>query len=184
MFENLETKTATRIVKMLRCNTFSKVLLIFIMLQYQESLAMPMIDDELIISDGHNHHIRKIHYNQPSVRSIYNSEPSYDKILNLKQELVTEAEKMATDMLIESLKENKAYVEYIIESEQQPEISSNRIQSKKHIFKADKNLKRLEKKSWKIPMKTLALYTENSHQGQNMMDELTEVFNSFKNSGR
>lgn len=33
-------------------------------------------------------------------------------------------------------------------------------------------------------MKTIALYTENTHQGQNMMDELTEAFNSFKDSGK
>jgi hypothetical protein len=185
---------------MVRCNTFSKVLLILLMIsQFNGSLTAPMIGDELIISNG-NHKIHKIRYNQPYREPTYNQYPnnyentdsSYEDLISLKQDLVNEAQKVTEDMIMENLKENKAYVEYIVESQQQqPEIIqrrqfANRTPTKKQkiLFKADKNLKRVEKKSWKIPMKTIALYTENSHSGQNMMDELTEAFNSFKNSGR
>lgn len=60
----------------------------------------------------------------------------------------------------------------------------NSIKHKK-IFKVDKNLQRLEKKSWKIPIKSLALYSENtkdSQAPQKMMDELTDLFDSFKDT--
>ena len=53
------------------------------------------------------------------------------------------------------------------------------------IFKVDKNLQRLEKKSWKIPLKTVALYSENNkdyQSPQKMIGELNELFDSFKDS--
>ncbi len=181
---------------MLRCIYLSKVLFILLLLsQFDHSLAAPMIDDELIISNG-NHKIHKIRYNQPYRHNENNYEKtdsSYEDLINLKQQIVNEAQKVTEDIIMENLKENKAYIEYLIESQQQqqPEIIQRRqfsdhtpTKKQKILFKADKNLKRVEKKSWKIPMKTIALYTENSHSGQNMMDELTEAFNSFKNSRR
>ena len=51
------------------------------------------------------------------------------------------------------------------------------------IFRVDKNLQRLEKKSWKIPIKTVALYKNVENQSpQKMVGELNELFDSFKNS--
>lgn len=52
--------------------------------------------------------------------------------------------------------------------------------SEKKVFKVNKNLQRLEKKSWKIPMKTIALtlYSKNSDN----MQELTKLIDSFKDS--
>lgn len=49
------------------------------------------------------------------------------------------------------------------------------------VFKLDKNLQRLEKKSWKIPIKSIALYTENS-QDSKLIGDLKELFHSFKDS--
>lgn len=55
----------------------------------------------------------------------------------------------------------------------------------KKIFKADKTLQRLEKKSWKIPMKSVALYSESSKDSQapqKMIGELQDLFDTFKDS--
>jgi hypothetical protein len=54
----------------------------------------------------------------------------------------------------------------------------------KKIFRANPNLQRLEKKSWKIPIKSIALYSENSKDSQNsqMMGDLKELFDTFKDS--
>lgn len=57
--------------------------------------------------------------------------------------------------------------------------------NKKKIFKADKNLQRLEKKSWKIPIKSVGLLSENSKDtagSQKFMDEMRDLFDSFKDS--
>lgn len=55
--------------------------------------------------------------------------------------------------------------------------------SNRKIFRVDKNLQRLEKKSWKIPIKTVALYKNVENQSpQKMVGELNELFDSFKNS--
>ena len=56
---------------------------------------------------------------------------------------------------------------------------------KRKIFRADKSMQRVEKKSWKIPIKSVGLYSENSkdaHAPQKFMDELTQIFDSFKDS--
>jgi hypothetical protein len=52
------------------------------------------------------------------------------------------------------------------------------------IFRADPNLQRLEKKSWKIPIKSIALYSENSKdlQASQMIGDLKELFDTFKDS--
>jgi hypothetical protein len=54
----------------------------------------------------------------------------------------------------------------------------------KKIFRADPNLQRLEKKSWKIPIKSIALYSENSKdlQASQMIGDLKELFDTFKDS--
>jgi hypothetical protein len=57
--------------------------------------------------------------------------------------------------------------------------------NKKKIFRIDRRLQRIEKKSWKIPIKSVALYSENSKDNnapQKMMDELTDLFETFKDS--
>ncbi|CAF1049142.1 unnamed protein product [Brachionus calyciflorus] len=48
------------------------------------------------------------------------------------------------------------------------------------VFKLDKNLQRLEKKSWKIPMKTVALYTEDKNA--NILGDLAAIITKFKDS--
>ena len=56
---------------------------------------------------------------------------------------------------------------------------------KRKIFRADKSMQRVEKKSWKIPIKSVGLYSENSkdaHAPQRLMDELTQIFDTFKDS--
>ncbi|RNA09300.1 hypothetical protein BpHYR1_008991 [Brachionus plicatilis] len=60
----------------------------------------------------------------------------------------------------------------------QPQFSETTIRK---VFKLDKNLQRLEKKSWKIPIKSVALYTENS-QDSKIIGDLKELFHSFKDS--
>lgn len=60
--------------------------------------------------------------------------------------------------------------------------SNNQLNMNRKIFRADKNLQRLEKKSWKIPIKTVALYKDNYQSPQKMVGELNELFDSFKNS--
>lgn len=60
----------------------------------------------------------------------------------------------------------------------QPQLSNSAIRK---VFKLDKNLQRLEKKSWKIPIKSIALYTENS-QDSKIIGDLKKLFHSFKDS--
>lgn len=60
----------------------------------------------------------------------------------------------------------------------QPQLSNVAIRK---VFRLDKNLQRLEKKSWKIPIKSVALYTENS-QDSKLIGDLKELFHSFKDS--
>lgn len=61
--------------------------------------------------------------------------------------------------------------------------SKNNTNKQKKIFKIDKNLQRLEKKSWKIPIKSLALYNsehgKDSQAPQKMMDELADILESM-----
>lgn len=202
MFKNLEINSANPSLTMVRCDTFLKLLLVLsVTLQLKKTQAAPMIDDDIIMNlemsmrnrenvnsakhqekhiYGHQHYL-----NQDSILEKYLS--------NLPRGLEPEDDQHTSeDQLVEELKENKAMLEYIVESAEKhmnqhkssPSPSRGLSKKQKQVFKKDKNLKRIEKKSWKIPMKTLALYTENSHQGQNMMDELTEAFNAFKDSGK
>ena len=142
--------------------------------------AAPMLDNEIILSNGNR--LRKVNYRPgisrlitPGKDLIYNQykientdiNQAYEDYLNMKQSLEQAQEKVTDDMLFENLSENKAYVEYIVQTAS-PEARKNNInrinispKRQKILFKADKNLKRVEKKSWKIPMKTIALYTEN-----------------------
>jgi hypothetical protein len=61
--------------------------------------------------------------------------------------------------------------------------SKDNTNKQKKIFKIDKNLQRLEKKSWKIPIKSLALYnsehSKDSQAPQKMMDELADILESM-----
>ena len=57
--------------------------------------------------------------------------------------------------------------------------------SSKKIFKADKTLQRLEKKSWKIPIKSIVLYSENSNSNAKLASkfgQLTDAFDLIKDS--
>ncbi len=53
------------------------------------------------------------------------------------------------------------------------------------IFKADKTLQRLEKKSWKIPIKSIVLYSESSNSNAKVASkfgQLTDAFDLIKDS--
>ena len=53
------------------------------------------------------------------------------------------------------------------------------------IFKADKTLQRLEKKSWKIPIKSIVLYSENSNSNAKVASkfgQLSDAFDLIKDS--
>lgn len=202
MFKNLEISSAKPSLTMVRCDTFLKLLLVLsVTLQLKKVQAAPMIDDDIIMnlemSMRNRESVNSAKHQEKHVFShqhYLNPEDILEKYLsNLPRGFELEDDQNTSeDKLVEELKENKAMLEYIVESaekhmnQHKSNTSPSRSLSKKQkqVFKKDKNLKRIEKKSWKIPMKTLALYTENSHQGQNMMDELTEAFNAFKDSGK
>jgi hypothetical protein len=80
------------------------------------------------------------------------------------------------------------YLKYIVKASNPIKRSRNfLIKNKKNriAFRANKRRQRLEKKSWKIPYKSVALYSENSHDSnapQRLMDELTDLFDKFKDS--
>ena len=78
-----------------------------------------------------------------------------------------------------------AYFSYILDQSSH-QGQGQLAKSSKRIFKADRTLQRLEKKSWKIPIKSVALYSESSKSKakapQKMLGELQDLFDSFKDS--
>ncbi len=185
------------------------LILSLLLLNIQLIKSAPFMTDDVIIISNHEQIENKSHFplresietsaallvnsnsNNPSNHHLFkneNADSLYDEFASLKKD---ESTKAKNDMLIENLNEDKAYVEYIVEATplvKQPTDNKHNDASKKQqkiLFKADKNLQRVEKKSWKIPMKTIAQYSEISQDNgapQQMMDELSEIFNSFKDA--
>jgi hypothetical protein len=63
--------------------------------------------------------------------------------------------------------------------------SSSSSSNSRKIFKADKTLQRLEKKSWKIPIKSIVLYSESSNSNAKVASkfgQLTDAFDLIKDS--
>ena len=197
IFKNLETNSAHRSLKMVRCEAFLKLLLVlFVMLHLKMIQAAPITEDDLIISNiemsmrnnEDSHPMSKSTSEEKNVysqhRQHYLNNDILEKYLSLSKSLEDDNQRTTDEnMFLEDLKENKDLLESILESaeknnQHKPSNPNRNLPKKQKQVRKDK--KRIEKKSWKIPMKTLALYTENSHQGQNMMDELTEAFNAFK----
>jgi hypothetical protein len=162
--------------------------------------ASPILHEEIVI-DYHNSN----NNNNNNINNNNNNNGSLDKsTLNLSEKLsntkyndedlqedreeISETKPEGTDQFIEDLSnDDKTF--YIVKASpinkrpnKQAKVNSSR---QKKIFKADKNLQRLEKKSWKIPIKSLALFSENTKDPQapqKMMDELTDLFDSFKDA--
>ena len=99
------------------------------------------------------------------------------KKANMKKPEHEAAQKTKDNMMIEN-ENNKAYIEYVVEAApyKEPNAESKHAPKKpKVLFKADKNLQRVEKKSWKIPIKILTLPNEQRHSNQQMMEQLSEA---------
>lgn len=157
-----------------------RILLICLILNFQESSSMPFKSNNIRQSNT------KINFRplrRLTEEIIYgqfeNKESNFNEIYEKIKPLQDEETNSNEDfLLIDKSVKNKVYDEF----QNEPFQHTFKPKTHKTNIKVDRFKQRVEKKSWKIPMKTLALYTENSHQNVNnhMLDELTEVFNSFK----
>ena len=164
--------------------------------------ASPILHEEIVI-DYHNSNYNNNNNNNNDNININNNNRSLDKsTLNLSEilsntkyndeDLLEDREEIGdtikpegADQMIEDMSnDDKTF--YIVKASpinKRPNKQASKKQKK--IFKVDKNLQRLEKKSWKIPIKSLALFSENTKDPQapqKMMDELTDLFDSFKDN--
>ena len=176
MLNSLDLKTSCKTSMPNFSSFFYRILLICLILNFQDSGSVPVKSN---YNNQLNTNINLSQFRRSAEEMIFgqieDEEPTFEEFYD-KLKLQDEEE----DLIMDNSVKKKEYDELFIEPVQ------DSYKPKKHntIIKADRFKQRVEKKSWKIPMKTLALYTENSHQNMNnhMLDELTEVFNSFKDN--
>ena len=189
--------------------TTSMCFILVLLLMIELSNASPVITAEIVINDSNNNVKNGSLDILLSDTSIALSEKLSNKLINNNDDDAIEDIVKLNDNSDIKAKETEVFDEpkgndlsedenisdnkntfYIVKAQPINRRLSNKnskssSSKQRKIFKADKNLQRLEKKSWKIPIKSLALYSENSKDSQapqKMMDELTDLFDSFKDS--
>ena len=185
MFNTLKLKNCIKSNRM-STNIYLCFIILFLV---QISNASPIITEEILI-DNHNGSLEKIIDTSINLSDKLNNLKYDDDLLIEDFAKLNDKESRELEQDInDQVNEDKTF--YIVKASpvnKRPNNKQSKLNSsgrQKKIFKADKNLQRLEKKSWKIPIKSLALYSENtkdSQAPQKMMDELTDLFDSFKDA--
>jgi hypothetical protein len=163
------------------CSSYwHRVVLIFLLLivQDMQAASIQLTEEDLLINNSEQ--FDKLHYplrQSESSINYENTDVSYEDYTNMKKPEHETAQKTKDNMMIEN-ENNKAYIEYVVEAAPYKESnaeSKHAPKKPKVLFKADKNLQRVEKKSWKIPIKILTLPNEQRHSNQQMMEQLSEA---------
>ena len=168
------------------CSSYwHRVVLIFLLLIVQDlkAASIQLTEEDLLINNSEQ--FDKLHYplrQSESSINYENTDVSYEDYTNMKkpehEAAAADAQKTKDNMMIEN-ENSKAYIEYVVEAApfKEPNADGKHAAAKKPkiLFKADKNLQRVEKKSWKIPIKILTLPNEQRHSNQQMMEQLSEA---------
>ena len=171
---------------------FSKIQLILLIVMVKNLIALPIMsqnDDPIIYNDQINDFNLADSFQKQDSFNRYDDDE--ELIRNIDKNILQES----NDLPMNNLEEAKDLIRLVVkasavnknqfQSGRGKRIEESSAKNQNRLFKLDKSIQRLEKKSWKIPIKSIALWSDSKdlkrpQPSLESLSQLSKALDSFK----